>query len=260
MSNELYIDKILDDYLLGQMTRANAETLLRQEAVADTSTVIEMHQLAAVALQQYNVLFQVGKIHAEFVSADRIKAPETFKKTTGRVMYLKPLKWVMRVAAIFILIAGGWFGYQYSITSSDNLYSEIYQPYNVNTDRGAFEEIVPHNMIQQFKDKDYAAVIATFKTLAVTSNREKFLTATAYSGIGDYKNSLDLLSQILAYNQSQGTRLYNDEAEFYTGINYLKMKNGKAALPWFQKIYDDPAHTFHERVNKWTITRLKWLK
>lgn len=259
MNNELYIDKILDDALKGTLAREEAGRLLQQENVADSENEIEMHFAAAVALQRHAVLMQVKNVHTQFVAAGDNIQKSTAKKTKGKVKHLKLVKWSLRIAAMLVLFAGGWIAWQYNNTSSAKLYAEMYQPYNVNTDRTGIGEIVPHKMIQQYKGKDYAAVIGTFQLLTVTNNREKFLAASAYHETGNYQQAIDILGQILQTNKQQGSRLYNDEAEFYTGLNYLKMKNGKAALPWFQKIYEDPNHTFHDRVNKWTLVRLKWL-
>jgi tetratricopeptide (TPR) repeat protein len=113
--------------------------------------------------------------------------------------------------------------------------------------------------IQQYKDKDYKAVIKTWQSLRGANNREKFLAASAFHETGDYQQAVNVLQQIVQNNSQTGNRLYNDEAEFYLGLSYLKMKNNKAAYNYFKKIRDNPNHTFHERVSRWTITRLKWL-
>ena len=265
MNNNIHIDKLLDDLLKGNLSLREVEQLMQLEAIADVAGEIDLHRFAAVALQRYSVLEQVQQVHKEYVEKARNdvgenKSNTSKSNTSAKVVRIQPLKWFMRVAAILILVAGGWVVYHYTTTSSTKLYTEIYQPYNINTDRNDNIEIVPHNMIQQFKDKDYAAVINTFRSMPATNNREKFLAAYAWHTTGDYKQVINVLQQILKNNNQTGNRLYNDEAEFYLGLSYLKMKNNKTAFTYFEKIRNDTTHTFHERVSKWTMMRLKWLK
>jgi uncharacterized membrane protein len=129
MNNNLHIDKILDDFLYRKLNRDDAEHLLQQEAVADSNNEIEMHHTAAVALQRYSVLMQVITVHAQFIAADKNMS----HTAPARVVRLRPFTWLLRIAAIVVLIAGGWLAFQYSNNSSAKLYTEIYQPYNVNT-------------------------------------------------------------------------------------------------------------------------------
>jgi tetratricopeptide (TPR) repeat protein len=263
MNPEIYIEQILDDYLMGNIPLTEAEKLLSPEPTSVIGDMIAMHQAAAIALQRSAVIAQVKKVHNQFVASHlpiTVQKDSTDIVTKAKVRSISPLKWLVRVAAVLIVFVSAWYVYQINAASSSKLYGEMYQAYNVNTERAPVDEIVPHNMIQEYKDRNFAAVIKTYKSLPSTTNREKFLTAMAYHETGDYQQTVDLLTAILRDNEQKGGRLYNDEAEFYTGLSYLKMKKGELAFPFFQKIYKTPGHTFHERVTKWTMTRLKWIK
>lgn len=263
MNNDIYTDQVLDNHLFNKIGFDEVKQLLCREPDADPSDLISMHHAAAVALQRNAVIEQVNKVHEQFLKT-RLK-PDTasIEVNTGRqakIRSLHPVKWIVRIAAMFLLVISAWYAWEFHNTSSHKIYTEIYQPYSVNTNRSAFSEVAPHEMIKQYKEKDYFAVIKTFQLLSVTTNREKFLTAMAYHETGNYHQSISLLEQIIKHNTENGSRLYNDEAEFYIALNYLKLKNGNAALPWFQKIYSIPTHTYNERISKWTIKRLRWLK
>lgn len=260
MNNELYIGQILDEYVLRKLTREEAVTELNRQGVSNAVYELELHLAAAVALRKGSVLQQVKNVHQQFLQAQQEKISSR-NSTTARVISLKQsLKWISRVAAVVFIIAASWFTYTYSTTTSKSIYAEIYQPYNVNNDRASIDEIVPHNMVLQFRSKDYAAVIKTFGDLSLTNNREKFLTAIAYQETGSYSKAISLFEQVLKVNQEKQSRLYNDEAEFYLALNYLKVKNTDAAIALFRKIYDDPGHTFQERVSKASLRKMKWLK
>jgi TolA-binding protein len=169
------------------------------------------------------------------------------------------VKWTLRAAASIILIISTWFAYQYATTNSSQLYSEIYEEYNPNTDRG-IGTLHTHDMVNQFKAGNFTAVINTYSNLTTSNNREKFMAGYAFMKNGDNKNAVTLFNQILDYNKQSQSRLYNDEAEFYTGLCLLQLKKNQDALIIFTTIRDNPDHTFYTKVSKWTITRLKWLK
>ncbi len=253
MNTDTSIDSILDDYQKGIKSITETKMELEALGVIDTDEAITLHQAAARAIQRHAIRMQVKNVQRSFTE-NMVKKPE------AKIVQLQPFRFILRIAAIVILVAGGWFAYQYNAVSSDKLYAEIYQPYQVNTNRANIGEIIPHQLIQQYKDKNYPAVINTYLSLTVSNNREKFLTAMAYHESGGYEKAIDLLLQIQAYNKQQGTRLYADEAEFFSALCYLKLNNGKAALPLFENIYNNRAHTFNERVSRWTIIRLRWIK
>lgn len=263
MNNDLYTDQVLDDYLFGKINLDEAGRMLDAKEDMLVTEMIRIHQVAAAALQRNAVIRQVANVHIQFLASlpKRTMLPSSNEESpVVAIRKTNFYKWVLRIAAVLLLAVSSWYTWQFSTNSSNKLYSEMYQAYNVNTNRAGIGEIVPHNMISQYKNRDYQGVISTYNSLPVTTNREKFLTAMAYHEISAYQQSVGLLTQIVHFNEQNKSRLYNDEADFYIALNYLKMKNGKAALPWFQKIYNTPTHTFNERVTKWTITRLKWLR
>lgn len=260
MNNDTRIDELLDGFLKGNLSQSKIEQLLEEQAITNVTSEINRHRIAAAALQRYSVLEQVQQVHKDYVGNALNKIKETAGDTHAKVIRTQVLKWSTRIAAMLILVATGWVGYQYITTGRTELYTEIYQPYNINTDRKDNTETLPNNIIRQFKDKNYTAVINTFRSLPVTNNREKFLAAYALQQTGDYQQAGFLLHQIINDNNKTGDRLYNDEAEFYLGLSYLKMKDDKKAFEYFKKINGNSNHTFHERISNWTLMRLKWLK
>jgi tetratricopeptide (TPR) repeat protein len=259
MNNNLQIETILDNFIKNKLTRAETELLLEKEAVTDVALEVDLHLSAAKALQRYSILKMVQSVHQSYTTATPVITMPTEKDTRARVIKMQPVKWALGIAVSVILVISSWFTYQYANTSSTKLYSQIYQPYSVNTDRG-MADITTHNMVQEFKNKDYNAVIKTFEALSTVNNRERFLTAYAFHETANYQKAIDLFKQILETNKQTDTRLYNDEAEFYTGLSYLKIKDAASAIPYFENIRNNPNHTFHDRISKTMMKRLKWLK
>jgi tetratricopeptide (TPR) repeat protein len=260
MNNNSQMETILDDLLKNKITRNEAEILLEKETVADIAMEIDLHICAASALQRYSVLKMVQSVHQTYATASPlISMPTKEDKKVSAIKMINPVKWAISAAAIIIVVVSSWFTYQYVNTSSSKLYSQIYQPYSLNTDRG-MADISTHNMIEDFKNKNFSGVIKTYESLPSPNTRERFLSAYAYHEKGNYQKAIELLNQILENNKLTNTRLYNDEAEFYTGLSYLKINKPESAIPFFEKIRNNPNHTFYERITKSMIKRLKWLK
>lgn len=257
MNDNLTIQQLLDDVLLQKVDRTSAEKSMAALGIEDPALEIDVHFVAAKAVQRHNIIQQVQFVHQRYTHASSTTLQET-KKATVRPM--RPITFILRVAAAAILIMGLFIGYEYTNTNSNQIYSSVYQSYEVNTSRSIVEEIPTHKMLEQFSNKDYAGVINTYKTLAVTNNREKFLTANAYHETKEYKAAINLLQQILLYNQQSNSQFYNDEAQFYLGLSYLKMNDIKNTLKYFEPIAADADHTFNNRFDKWTLIKLKWLK
>ncbi|MDX2048892.1 MAG: hypothetical protein SFU87_19035 [Chitinophagaceae bacterium] len=260
MNNNIHIESVLDEFLKRRITRAEAEVLLEKESVQDADLEINLHLASAKAVQRYNILKQVQSVHYAYLQSQiKNHTPKNIEAGKSASIKMYPIKWALRIAASVILIMGAWFAYQYSRTSADKLYSELYQAYNVNTDRG-IGDITTHNMVNEFKAGNYGAVIKTYESLSATNNREKFLAAYACHVTGDYEKASALLNELLINNKKTNNRLYNDEAEFYLALSCLKTKDIRSARLLFERIRENPNHTFHEKVSKWTIRRLKWLQ
>jgi tetratricopeptide (TPR) repeat protein len=209
-------------------------------------------------LQRNALRRQVGSVHRAFIAGNEAASAPS-QAITHRPAKLFSLRFTLRVAASILLLVSVGFIYLYSTTTTGNAYTELYQPYTINTDRG-FADPVPHDMVREFQAGDYDKVIRSFEALGATNNREKFLAAFSYLEKGNTDQAIQHLRSILEYNQSTGTRLYQDEAEFYLALAYLKKGDSKEALAWLTLIQQDPAHTFHARVDSWTVRRLKWFQ
>lgn len=259
MNDNVNIQQLLDDVVHQKIDRATAEKTLTELGVENASIEVDAHLAAAKAIQRHNIIQQVQSVHLRF--NDQTNHTKTNSSpSTIPVVKMTPLQFIVRVAASAILIMGLFIGYEYASTTNNDIYSAVYQPYEVNTSRSSTAEIPTHNMLELFRNKDYAAVIKTFETLNKTNNREKFLTAYALHEKAQYAEAVKLLESILQYNKENNSKLYNDEAEFYLGLNFLKMNNAEKAIQYLSPIAADSDHTFHERVGKWTLIKLKWLK
>lgn len=256
MNQDLNIEDILDRYILGTNDKQTAGKNLGLLGVDNAEEELDLHYAAVVALQRYRVFEQVQDVHRQFLLPQQDTAAIKKVPSAGVV---KPATWMLRIAAILLVCAVCWTAYFYSSTNNVTLYEEIYQPYTINTDRAVPGEVVPHKMIDYFKEGKYDFVISTFNSLESTGIREKFLAAFAFQQNENFKEAIGLYQSIIDENKLKGKKLYKDEADFYLGLCYLKINNIKDALPIFEAIRQDSNHTYNDRVTKTILTKLKMI-
>ena len=86
------------------------------------------------------------------------------------------------------------------------------------------------------------------------------VAAFAYMELNNYEAAIPLLDGVIRSNGITGNKLYQDEAEYYLALSYLKAKRIEQSYQLFNKIYADDEHTFNGRVDKWFMMRLQWLR
>lgn len=254
MSNEIQIDTLLDELFKKNMPAKAVEAELEKSGAENPAEEMALHIAAINAIKRYNVLLQVQQVHQGFVPVATNQAP---------VKSIRPkvVKWVMGIAASLLLILAGRFAFEYSANSSTKLYSAIYEPYNVNTDRtGQNTQETNPAIITAFNSKNYAGVIKIYEGLEKSGNREMFLAAYSFHQLADYQKAAALCELILQNNKTANPKLYNDEAEFYAALSYLKLKNTAEAAKLFKAIHENPRHTYYEKVTNKIMRRINWLK
>lgn len=252
-----HTERLLDDLMRNNISREEAIKKLSEEGIADPEALILSHETAVKLIQRRQVAQQVQSVHQSFIQ-ENAQPSMPSGQVTAKVIRMNPMHLLIRAAAMLIGIAATWLAYQYINTNNSGIYTELYQSYHVNTERSSASP-VEHRMVEDFRNQQYEAVVSTFEKLTETNNREKFLAANAYISLNRGKESVLLFQDILDANERTGSKLYQDEAEYYLALAYLKTGQNKAALALFKKIRQQPGHTYQDKIDQWTITRLQWI-
>ncbi len=255
MNNELYIEEQMDAWWEGRIDESTLGKMLSTLSPAEQDLEKNSYRAAVNAVIQWSSYQEVGTIHREFLPAfsTMSSVPET------RVRKMTPWKAMIRVAAVLVLIAAGWLSVTYFKTNSGGLFTELYQPYEVNTERG-WETVHIHEMLQSFQRKDYTEVTRIYHIIEAPDNRENFLAGYSFLQLKEPGKAESCLRNIIATNKTTEKSLYQDEAEYYLALSLLAQKKNKEAATLFTSISKTPYHTYYDRVNRWTITRLNWLR
>lgn len=235
-----YLDNELDpDYRLYVESQVASDPELGQ--------LLERLRLAREAFVQYARKEAVGRVHRQ--------AMQEKKQTSGKVVKMDWMRTTLRVAVVvlvLVLIAGI---VQYNLLDRDRLYANHYSQYTLSIPRGdssiseAERAYRTHNMQQ---------VISLYESRV--QPQEHFLAGQAYLAVNEPQKAVAAFDAQLNANAALQFKPYQDDAEYYLALAYLKSGNTEKALPIFERIHRTEAHAYNEEVSGWFLTQLRWLK
>jgi tetratricopeptide (TPR) repeat protein len=139
------------------------------------------------------------------------------------------------------------------------LYGQEYQAYNFNVDRAA-SPTTPQPITRLYQNADYASAVAAYKSITDANVNDQMAAAFSYMQLKQYQPATQIFEQVIRNNALKGSRIYQDEAEYYLALSLLQLHQVDKSLQLFDKIYTDAEHTYNGRVDSWFMTRLRWLK
>ncbi len=161
----------------------------------------------------------------------------------------------MAVAAILILIAVAIGGYKFYKLSPEILYNEVYIEYDLSTVREG-ESVADRQIEEMYQQKDFAAIIKQAKKKVELNDKDYLLTGLSHLQLNDP------FSAIYFFKKLNGNKLtlYQQDAEFYLVMGYLKNLDYDHAITLMQKIKNHSGHIYRDRFTPNFIGKVKMLK
>jgi tetratricopeptide (TPR) repeat protein len=253
MNNNNTNTDMLIQYLdneLSQEDKINVENQLKHDTVMQQE--LENLSLAKSAIKTYGLKKHIGSIHAEMMSELVIKNPLPTQQGVVRQM----ISISMKVAAAIFIVMLGVGVYQYTTATPGKLFASNYKPYTLSVNRGALEIGM---MESAFQEKKYATVITQFEALKEVGAKEIFLAGVAYMETNNYKNAIIAFNKVLSKNALNKTTIFNDDAQYFLALSYLKNNDIKLATPVFEMINKNTNHLYNDKVSDAFIRSLKIL-
>jgi tetratricopeptide (TPR) repeat protein len=241
---------ILVDYLddnLSEAEKNNVTNMLHQDAAIQQE--LDNLLLTKSAIKYYGIKQQVASIAAEMQNAKPIK--------TEKSKVVKMLKWSLGIAASLLVIAVGIGAYKYSNTTSDKLFAANYKAYNLNVSRNAS---VTTSMENAFNEKKYSEVLLSFSATKEPTQKELFLAGQANMETNNFAEAETCFYNLLQKNTADQKVIFNDDAEYYLAMSYLKNNKIESAMPLFEAIHNNNNHLYNDKVNNDFMRSLKILK
>ncbi len=247
-NSESYSEKLIQ-YMDGELPGnelATFEKLLSENSALRQE--LENLELAKMAIRSYGLQRQVASVRREM-----LQEPEEQEKPAESKIYPFMRSTLKYAASLFLLLSAIGI-YMYATTSSSKLYKENYEPYKLSISRG---ENANTALEKAFNTGNYHEVISTFKTLTNPGGKENFLVAQAYLEIHQPGKAIQSFNQVV--NAPGPANTFKDDASYYLALAYIEGNQPAKALPVFEKIHSDPDNLYHDKVNYWTLLKLKLL-
>ena len=236
-----YLDAELDN-----SEKTALETALRSNESLQQE--LDNLRFARQAVASLGLRRQVAAFHSTYTAAQQ--APVVPMRSSRRFSY-----YALRVAAVALVAVTLTFFYQYFSFSADQFYASHYEGYTLGTSRGT-QEASP--LEQSFRECNYAAVLTSFTQLNAPDAAAHFYAGLAALETNDLNRASELLNGVMEKNKAFQTSTFQEEAEYYLALTYIKLQLPAKALPLVEKIQADPRHLYHGKFSRWDLLQLRW--
>lgn len=232
----------MDGTLSEQERTAVAQSILNNSEMAEE---FDRLQTARSAVRRLGLQQHIASVHAEMMPQFKTSSP-------AKVFSMS--RFVMRVAAAVVFLVIGTAAFQYFTVSTDSLYNEKYAAFTVPVTRdGASSE----KIVEAYRAANYTEVLKQFQLIAQPETRDQFYAGMASLELKFYPGAVQFFKNTIESNRVSGTPIFQEDAEYYLALSYLKTNEIPKALPIFQKIYDTPQHLYHDKVSTLYLLQLK---
>jgi tetratricopeptide (TPR) repeat protein len=207
-------------------------------------------QLAKQAFKQFATRQKIASIHQEMMKELPRRQP------AGFVRYLRITMRFAALLLVLLLVAGV---VQYSLLDAERLYRSHYDAYTLGTSRD--DANIPA-IEQAYRRNDMLQVIALYESGSAQGRQpaDHFLAGQAYLATDNPQKAIPAFEAQLQANASRTSKSYQDDAEYYLALAWLKAGRADKALPLFQLVHNQKAHAYNREVSGWYLTQLRWLQ
>jgi tetratricopeptide (TPR) repeat protein len=235
MSDFLSNDDLLMRYLDGELP-TEERTVLEERIRTNKSLkekLVKM-QTAVQAVRHLGTMQQVASIHAEMM--------EELKPAPTKVFTLRrKIGYVMAVAASLLALFVGGQLYLASQQSSEKIYNNVFVDFNLSATRGT--GTTGSQIENDYREKDYKAVTSEMRSINMDAE-DSLLVGLAFLHTTRTPQAISIFERL-----ASSVNDYQQDAEFYLSLSYLKNKNYNGTLKLFEKINSNSLHLYHDRVN-----------
>lgn len=247
MSESVHNEDLLIRYLDGELD-AVEKAAVEQRLQSDNAFREQYRdlQVALQAIRHLGTMQQVEGIHREMMQERKEQ------KQGARVLGMtKIIRYTLAVAASVLVLFIGVRLYLNAQLSPDRIYNEMFVEYNVANARAAGEQLSSIETLYQ--QKNYRGVITSARMLNLTA-KDSLLIGLSYLHTEKNAAAINWL-HTLSVTENE----YRQDAAFYLSLAYVKLKAYGKALPYLEKIYNNPAHLYHEQVSASVMEKIKKL-
>jgi uncharacterized protein HemX len=186
----------------------------------------------------------------------RLLEKPIFELAKGKVFSIKRiLRYAMAVTAILLFLVTGIGGYKFYQLSPETLYNELNIEYNLPTARGG-ESKAESRIERMYKEQNFADIIKEAQKKVELSDKGYLLTGMSHLQLNDLFAAIYSFKKLTENKRSW----YQQDAEYYLALAYLKNRDYDHAITLMQKIRNHSGHVYRQRFSSNFIGKIKMLK
>jgi hypothetical protein len=244
LNKEILIDYL--DHQLNQEDSEQIEIMARNDKSLDGE--LQFMKLAIDTVRLNAINNKVLAIRSSLANTQAVSVKPINSKV--RSMY----KMSLRVAAVFILLAGSAALYKYISVSNLSVYEKQFTGYELNNTRGQESRDAE---VEAYRNKNWNEVVAIYQTENNKSNKSVFLAAMAEMQLNHFPQAVTLFENILNTNGKTGDSSFQEESEYYLSLAYLMNHEENKSILLLDKIKADTSHTYYPLASKLSSIDLK---
>lgn len=251
------ISEKLVQYLDGELTGAEKDRLEKQLATdKDLQDTLNSLKSTTEAVKLYGLQKRVSGIHHQMIE-EMLPGVKKINPSATRSTR-KIVRYSIAVAASFILLIGGYMALNFFTLSPDKVFASRYQSYQLVTVRDGNTSETPAE--KAYKEKNYQEVLRIHAAGEDHTAKEEFLCGAAALEVKDNSKAIKCFKKVLDANKQAQQTVFNDEAEYYLSLSYIRNKDYDYALDLLNKIQNNPNHLYNEKVTGKLLRQVKMLK
>jgi tetratricopeptide (TPR) repeat protein len=241
LHNENLLIRYLDDELDNEEKAALEQRL---QTDANLQKQLTSLQIAIQAVNHYGTSQQVGAIHLQMMQELKPQRPKVFSIN-------KTVRYTMAVAASILILFIGVRVYLSAQLSPEKLYNESFVDFTVSDTRGSSSAI--SEIERRYQQKEYTSVLNAQRSTNLYA-KDSLLIGLSYLHTDQLTDAIRFFQKIAFTNND-----FQQDAEFYLSLSYLKNKDYDKALPLMEKIESTSLHLYHAQITADFINKVKKL-
>jgi len=237
---------LLVRYMDGELEpaeKANLESRLAGDA--ELREELDRLRLSRKAVQMHGLRELVASIHREEMTARGFHSPVP---NTRRILRLS-----ISVAAAIVLLVAGIAAYSFYRLSPERVYAAHYLKYELPVMRGGEE--AAGRIEADYRAGKYAEVLRSVGDTTMYADR--LLAGMSAMELKNFPLAIEEFRKLLHEEVEIPIR---QTAEYYLSLAYISDKDYDLALEMLQKIQDESAHLYREKVTSKLLRQVRLLK
>lgn len=205
---------------------------------------------AKTAIKSLGLKQRIAKLQTEFLN-------EQTQSKTKAIAPVNTFRIFMRVAAILIVMAGGYAAYQYAAISDESVFEKNYTGYMLPITRGSNSQTTIDSL---YSAGNFTAVQKHFITTANKTPQDYFLAAASYLQTGNASAAITNFKTLQQLNNTATEKYFVQETEYYLALAYIRNGNIDEAQELLQIIKNNSLHIYYNNAKAISDLQLKMLR